>query len=122
MLLLEQNIIRKKRVNKNVTKLDFKASNSKKYKAKAIQNNVVYANKAHVHLSGFYYLIVKKGYLKEKNTYKLLLAVQYLKKLISCFHKKYLKKLISIFLLIDSVLPIANWPTISANKERYIEF
>ena len=36
MLLLKQDITKKKRVNKNVIKLDFEASNSKEYKLKII--------------------------------------------------------------------------------------
>lgn len=48
MLLLKQDITRKKRVNSNklVLKLEFKASGDKDYNIEAIRDNVVYANKA----------------------------------------------------------------------------
>ena len=57
MLLLEQDIIKKKRVDNKVTKLDFKASNSKEYKVEAIRDSAVYTKELRDYLSGFYYLI-----------------------------------------------------------------
>ena len=36
MLLLEQNITKKKQIDKKITKLEFEAGNSKKYKVEAI--------------------------------------------------------------------------------------
>ena len=58
MLLLEQDTIKKKQVNKNnITKLD--ASNiNDKYKVKKIQDSTIYARKSELdHLVGLYYLI-----------------------------------------------------------------
>ena len=93
MLLLKQNIITKRRVNKKVPELDARDKNSKKYKVKTIWNGAVYANKSESgHLLDLYYLVVWKGYSEEENTQKQLLAVQYLKKLISSFHKNHLEK------------------------------
>ena len=51
MSLLEQNITKKKWVNKNITKLEA-ANNSKEYKVEAIWNSAIYANKAKGYLSG----------------------------------------------------------------------
>ena len=57
MLLLEQNTTKKEQVDKNVTKLEFKVGNSKKYKVEAIWNSAVYAYKIEDHLLGLYYLV-----------------------------------------------------------------
>ena len=56
--LLEQNISKKRRVDKNVTELDFEASNSKEYEVKAIWDSVVYSNELEKgYLLGLYYLV-----------------------------------------------------------------
>ena len=41
--LLKQNTTKKKRVDENVTKLEFNAGNSEEYKVEAIWDNAVYA-------------------------------------------------------------------------------
>ena len=81
---------------------------NKEYKVEAIWNNTVYVNKSESgHLPGLYSLIALKSYPKEENTWELLSAVQHLKKLISCLHKKHLEKLTTTFLPINSTLPMA---------------
>ena len=56
-------------MDKKVTEMDFKASNSKKYKIEVIWDNAVYTNKSKKgHLPGFYYLIAWKSFLEEENT------------------------------------------------------
>ena len=66
MLLLEQNITRKGRVDENVT--EFKASNDKQYKVEGIWDSAVYAKEsAASHLLELYYLISLKSYFEEKN-------------------------------------------------------
>ena len=103
--LLEQNTTRKKRVEK-IPELDT-GNDSKEYKLKAIRDSAVYANKLESgYLPSFYYLVAWKGYLEEKNNWKLLSAVQHLKKLISSFYKDYLKKPIATSLRINSAVPI----------------
>ena len=78
----------------------------------AIWDSAVYANKLELgHLPGLYYLVAWKGYLKEKNTWEPLLAIQHLKKLISFFHKDYPEKPTATFLPINSALLIAR-PTV----------
>ena len=67
MSLLEEEITRKKRIDKRVMELEFKAGNSKKYKVGAIWDSVVYTNNAEGYLPGLYYLIIWKKYFK-KNT------------------------------------------------------
>ena len=47
---------------------EFDANDNKKFKVEVIRDNTIYANKAKRYLSGLYYLISWKGYLKEKNT------------------------------------------------------
>ena len=60
---------RKKRVDKNVTELEFNAGNSKEYKIKAIQDSGVYMIELESgHLPGLYYLIAWNSYPEEKNT------------------------------------------------------
>ena len=58
MLLLKQDTIRKKQVNKNITKLDADNNDNKKYKVKAIYNSIVYIKKLKSsHLLDLYYLL-----------------------------------------------------------------
>ena len=58
MLLLEQDTIRKRRVDKNnVTKLDVGNNKSGKYKMKTIYNNAVNTRESPSYLSRLYYLI-----------------------------------------------------------------
>ena len=45
-------------MDKKVTKLEFKANNSKEYKVEAIRDSTVYANKVKSYLPGLYYLVV----------------------------------------------------------------
>lgn len=55
--LLKQKNIRKKQINKNITKFD--NNNNKTYKVSAIKNNVVYIKKSKIeNLLKFYYLII----------------------------------------------------------------
>lgn len=50
------------------------------------------------HLSDCHYLVLWKGYFKEKNIWDLILAIQYLWKLVITFYKAYLEKSTVIFL------------------------
>lgn len=79
MSLLEQDTIKKVQVEEYETRLEFEASNDgKKYKLEGIWDSVVYTKKSKSgYLPGLYYLVLWKGYLKEKNTYKPILAVQH---------------------------------------------
>ena len=106
VLLLEQDIIKKERVRK-VPKLDA-GDNSKEYEVEAIWDIAVYAMKLESdHLPRLYYLVAWKGYSKKKNTWEPVLAVQYLRKLISLFHKDHQKKPTAIFPPVNFALPIA---------------
>ena len=89
-----------------MTKLEAKG-NSKEYKLEAIWNNPTYANKAESHQQGLYYLVAWKRYSKEKNTWKQLFAIQYLKKLINSFYKKHLEKPTATSPSINSAPPMA---------------
>ena len=67
LLLLKQDITKKKRMDKNVTELDA-GDNSKEYKVEIIWDSAVYAKKSKNHLSKLYYLVAWKNYFKEENT------------------------------------------------------
>ena len=58
-------------------------------------------------MPGFYYLILWKDYLEEKNTWEPALVVIHLQKLISIFYKEYLEKLTVTSLPLDFVSSIA---------------
>ena len=67
LLLLEQNITKKKWIDENIMELNNK-KDSKKNKVEVIFNSTVYAIKSKSdHLLKLYYLVYSKGYLKEKN-------------------------------------------------------
>ena len=55
-------------MNKFAEMPEFESGNNKKYKVKAIQDNVIYAKEVNKDLPGLYYLVIWKGYLKEENT------------------------------------------------------
>ena len=56
--------------------LEFEAGNNKKYKFDSIWDNVVYARESAIgQLLGFYYLILWKGYPKDKHTWEPALAI-----------------------------------------------
>ncbi len=93
-----------------MTRLKFENdSDGKKYKVKIICDSVVYAKESDSshYLPGFYYLVSYKGYTKEENTWKSILAVLHLRKLISTFYHDHLEKLIITSPLIDSASPMA---------------
>ena len=101
--------------DENVVGLDA-GNKSGKYKVEVIWDNAVYARKSKPgHLLSFYYLISWKRYQEEKNTWEPVLAVQYLKKLISSFYKDHSDKPIVTFLAIDTTSPMAR-PTAKPTK------
>ena len=75
--LLEQDIIRKERVNENnVAELDTGDNEGREYKVKAIRDEAIYAKKSKLsHIPRFYYLVSEKGYPEEENTWEPTLAV-----------------------------------------------
>lgn len=64
--LLERKTTSKKQVNKTISQLEFD-KNGEEYKVKGICNSAVYARKSNSYLSGLYYLIAWKDYLKKRN-------------------------------------------------------
>ena len=107
MLLLEQDITRKERVDGR-TQLEFEADNNEKYEVKEIRDSVMYAIKSEVgHLPRLYYLVDWKGYPEEKNMWESASAVQHLRKLLSKFHQENPTKPTTISPLVDSALPMA---------------
>ena len=110
--LLEQDTIRKQRVDKWLAELELEAGDSKEYKIEAIWDSAVYASKSESgQLPGLYYLVVWKGYPEEENTWEPLSIVQYLKKLISCFYKEHPEKSTTTSLPINFA-PLMTRPTV----------
>ena len=114
--LLKQNNTRKRQADKNIIWLEFESSNNKEYKVEAIQESAVYVREAESgKLLGLYYLVLWKGYSKEKNTWKLTLAVQHLKRMINFFYKDHLDKTPATSAPVNTALLIA-WPTVRLTK------
>ena len=91
-----------------MTELNISNNNSGKYKLEVIWDSSVYTRELESgHLPGLYYLVLWKGYLAEKNTWELASVVQYLRKLISSFHKKYLDKLTTTSFAINTTSSMA---------------
>ena len=66
---LEQDTIRKGRVDENATELDAGNNDSGKYEVEAIWDSAVYARESESgHLLDLYYLVSWKGYPKKENT------------------------------------------------------
>ena len=66
-------------MNETTTQLKFEAGdNGKEYEVKAIWDSIVYTRELKGHLPGLYYLVLWKGYPKEKNTWEPASAMQHL--------------------------------------------
>lgn len=106
--LLKQDITKKEKSNKNITRLEFEAGNSKEYEVKAIRNSTVYEKMLE---SGqqpkLHYLILWRGYPKEENTWKLSLRDQHFWKMISSFQKNHRDKPITTFSTVITASPMA---------------
>ena len=122
ILLLEQDTIRKERVDKRVTELKLEAGNSKEYKVEAIWDNAVYVSKSELgQLPRLYYLVAQKRYSKEENTWEPSFAIQHLKKLINSFYKDHSKKPTMTSLPINSAPPMAKpivRPNLNLKRKR----
>ena len=104
MSLLEQDITRK---GWEFSVPEFKPGDDKEYKVEAIRDSAVYAKEADGHLLGLYYLVVWKVYPEEESIWESFLAVMYLRKMVSTFHKDYPEKPTAISAPLDSALPMA---------------
>ena len=72
----------------NDMQLGFEAGDDKEYEANGVQNSAVYAKESITsQLPGLYYLVLWKGYLGEENTWKPVLAIQHLQRLVTTYHK-----------------------------------
>ena len=118
MSLLEQDITKKEWVDKKVTELDFESDNSEEYKVKVIWDSAVYAKESKGHLPMLYYLVVWKSYPEEENIWKCVSAIQYLKKLISLFHKDHLEKPTVTSPPVNFALPMARLTVIKRKQGR----
>ena len=90
--------------------LDFKfdAGNNKEYKVDGIWDSAVYAKESAIgQLPGLYYLVSWKGYPKNKNSWELTSAIQYLWRLVTAYHKTNLKKPTLTSTPVDTALLIA---------------
>ncbi len=117
MSLLEQDTTKKGRVDNKALpepekELEFEARSNKKYEVEAIIDSAVYGQQVNNQMLGLYYLVLWKGYLEKENTWKPSLAVIYLRKFISTFHKEHPEKPTATSPLLDSTPPMAR-PIIS---------
>lgn len=106
--MLEQNTIKKGQIDEQLklsNKFETK-NNYKKYEVKLIINIMVYIIETKNHMLCFYYLVLWKGYLKEKCTWKPLVIVMHLQKLINTLYKEHPEKLTATSRLLNFVLPI----------------
>ena len=93
MSLLEQNITRKKWVDKNAAQLEFKGGDNEEYKVEWIRDSAVYAMELEAgHLLGLDYLVSWKSYLEEENIWRPVLAMQYFWKLLNKLYPENLTK------------------------------
>ena len=112
--LLEQDTTRKGRVDDEM-ELDAGEENGE-YEVEAIRDSEVYARESESgHLPGLYYLVSWKGYPEEENTWEPASVVQYLRKLISSFHKDHPDKPIATSPAIDTAPPMVT-PTVKPAK------
>ena len=70
MSLLEQNTMKKKRMNKLFPEPEskFDVGKNKEYKVEAIIDSTIFDKEAKRHLPGLYYLVSLKSYPEEKST------------------------------------------------------
>ena len=94
-------------MNKFSAAPEFEPGDDKEYEIEAIQDSVIYAKKADRHLSGLYYLVAWKGYPEEENNWEPFLAVMYLRKIVSTFHKDYPEKPTVILTPLNCAPPMA---------------
>ena len=98
----------------NDTQLDFEfeVSDNKEYEFDGIWDTAIYAKELAGQLLGLYFLILWKGYSKEKNTWEPALAIQYLQRLITAYHKNNPEKPTVTSAPINTALPMVR-PTAS---------
>ena len=118
MSLLEQNIRKRRQVDKITSQIDLEKGKNKRYKVKTICDGKIYTKELENghNLPGFSYLILWKGYPKEENIQKPALAIQQLKKLVTTFYKEPPEKSTAISLPINSTNPMAR-PTVKPKDE-----
>ena len=124
MSLLEQDITRKRRVDKKIAEqLEFEAGgDNEEYKVESICDSTVYARESEAsHLPGLYYLVSWKGYPEDESTWEPASAVQHLRKLVSTFYKNHPDKPIATFPPIDLAPPMAKRtapPNVNGKRKR----
>ena len=85
---------------------------SNEYELEVIWDSAIYTRESESgHLLALYFLVLKKRYAKEENTWKLVSVVQHLRKLISSFYKDYHDKPTATSLVIDNA-PLMARPTV----------
>ncbi len=120
--LLEYDTTKKGQVdNKALPELEkelkFESRGNKKYEIEAIINSTMYSLQANNQMTGFYYLVLWKGYPEEEHTWEPSSAVIHLRKFISTFRKKHPEKLTATFSPLDSAPPMAR-PSIPKKPKR----
>ena len=87
--------------------LEFEAGDNKEYKVDGIWDSVVYAKESVGQLPGLYYLVSRKGYPEEENTWEPASAIQHLRRLVTAYHKDNLKKPTATSDPVDTAPPMA---------------
>ena len=115
--LLEQDITRKGREDKEVRQMKFDTGDDREeYRLEAIRDSAVYAKESEPgHLPGLYDLVLWKRYPEEENTWEPASVVQHLKKLISSFQKDSPDQRTAIFPAINTAPPMAG-PTVKPTE------
>ncbi len=102
------------------TAIELDKGDSKKYEVEAICNSAAYTRESEGYLPGLYYLISWKSYPEEENIWEPALAVLYLHKLITTFHRDHLDKPTATSLPIDFTLPTAR-PTVKFTETSSVK-
>ena len=106
--LLEQDTMKQGRVNDTQLDFEFEAGDDKEYKVDGIQDSAVYARESAIgQLPGLYYLVFWKSYTEEENTWEPALAIQYLWRLVTAYHKNNPEKPTATSAPVNTALPMA---------------
>ena len=107
-----------KHLDKKTLQLEFEDNDKgEEYEVEAICNSTVYIKELESRrILGLYYLISWKDFPEDKNTSKLALIIQYLKRLVNTSHQKHPNKPTTTPTTVDIPLPTA-WLTVKPQAQ-----
>ena len=86
---------------------EFKAGNDTKYKVDGIWDSTVYAKKSAIaQLLGLEYLVLRKSYPEEENTWEPASAIQHFQRLVTAYQKNNQEKPAATSIPVNTVLLI----------------